>query len=290
MPLDLTPATNTLFLLLLMVYYLARRIVVSGSNSQSALDTAGCHDERLVAVSLILAPLLVCALACLILLGCARPMRGPTQASAPQMPQAPAPITQAASSARLLTLSRDGILALDDRSWNAASIVSEVPSGKGVEYTIAFMRAPASVTVTSSGVRGKGSLVGIPLSSMDSFALRFTLLSPLPNPNALVSVGAVINKQYSGTAYAPVALGGSVHRVDEIWAPSGRKKTRPGVSTVEEELRQAVATTGTDATVTKAVGFTAYIAPYYSNAWPSSGGTVKLLVEPVEKATVLVPR
>lgn len=239
-----------------------------GSNSQSGLDAAGCHDVRLVAVSLTLAPMLVCALACLIFLGCARPMRGPTQASAPQTPQAPEAITQAASSARLLTLSQDGILALDDRSWNAASIVSAVPSGKGVEYTIAFKLAPASVTVTSSGVHGTGSLVGIPLSSMDTFALRFTLLSPLPNPNALVSVGAVINKQDSRTAYTPVALGGSV----------------------EEELRQAVASTGTDATVTKAVGFTAYIAPYYSNAWPSSGGTVKLLVEPVENATVLVPR
>lgn len=261
-----------------------------GSDSQSGLDAAGCHDVRLVAVSLTLAPMLVCALACLIFLGCARPMRGPTQASAPQTPQAPEAITQAASSARLLTLSQDGILALDDRSWNGASIVSAVPSGKGVEYTIAFKLAPASVTVTSSGVHGTGSLVGIPLSSMDTFALRFTLLSPLPNPNALVSVGAVINKQDSRTAFTPVALGGSVHRVDEIWAPRGQEKTRPGVRTVEEELRQAVASTGTDATVTKAVGFTAYIAPYYSNAWPSSGGTVKLLVEPVENATVLVPR
>ena len=41
-----------------------------GSDTQSGLDAAGCHDVRLVAVSLTLAPMLVCALA---LLACGIP-------------------------------------------------------------------------------------------------------------------------------------------------------------------------------------------------------------------------
>jgi hypothetical protein len=101
--------------------------------------------------------------------------------------------------------------------------------------------------------------VGFPLSGLDSFALRFTLLSPTPSPEAYVSVGAVVNQQKSHTGYVPVRLGGT--RTTEV------------------------ASTGTDTSTTKVLGFVAYIAPAYASAWPATGGVVRLLVEPAPDAT-----
>jgi hypothetical protein len=159
-----------------------------------------------------------------------------------------------------LTLSQQGILALDHKSWQSASLMSATPSGKGVEYTIRFDQVPASLRLDSSADGGAGALVGLPLSGLDSFALRFTLLSSTPGPAAYVSAGAVVNQQKSRTSHTPVRLGGT------------RGST-------------AVAGTGTDASVTKVLGFIVYVAPYDAGAWPASGGVVQLLIEPAPDAT-----
>jgi hypothetical protein len=159
-----------------------------------------------------------------------------------------------------LTLSRQAILALDHKSSRSASLLSATPSGNGVEYAISFTGAPANLDLDSSVDGGAGALVGLPLSGRDSFALRFTLLSSTPGPDAIVSAGAVVSQHGSHTGgFAPVRLGG----------------TRTTM----------VSSTFTDDSATKVLGFTVYIAQYDAAAWPASGGIVRLLVEPAPDAT-----
>ena len=113
-------------------------------------------------------------------------------------------------SAATVTLSQAGILALDWReSVHSTSILSATPRADGVEYEVAFAsnRDP-SVELVSSVSGGKGAFVGLPWKSGDSFALRFTLLSSAPGPEAYVSAGALISIR-DMAAQAPVRLGGN---------------------------------------------------------------------------------
>jgi hypothetical protein len=163
-----------------------------------------------------------------------------------------------------LTLSQPGILALDHKaSWQSASILRAVPSGNGVEYTIWFSGVPAQVYLESSASGGNGALVGLPLSSADTFALQFTLLSSTAGPKGYVAAGAIVNRERSHSAYAPILLGG----------PHGNT---------------AISSTSTDASTTKILGFKVS-ADQGDDGWPAAGGIVRLLVEPAPNATVLEP-
>lgn len=165
--------------------------------------------------------------------------------------------------AATVTLSQAGILALDLKEWaHSASILSAAPSGDGVEYTIAFATNwEANLQLVSSVSGGKGTFVGLPWKPGDSFALRFTLLSPVPVPAAHVSAGAAINTRDT-EGYRPVDFGGSL-------PPSG------------------VSSTSSDAKLIRTVGFAVGIGP--ENAWPAEGGTIRLLVEPARYAAIIEP-
>jgi hypothetical protein len=151
---------------------------------------------------------------------------------------------------KTLTLSQDGLLALDVKSSSLARAIKATPRGKGVDYEILFTGSPASVTFASR----------VQVSGADHFALRFTLLSSTPGPDAYLSVGALVNQRRANSAYTPVRLGGA-------------------------GVRTAVSETRTDAETVKLVGFTVYIAPHYAEFWPTSEWIVRLRVEPLPVAT-----
>ncbi len=109
---------------------------------------------------------------------------------------------------------------------------------------------------------GSGLFVGIPLTSGDSFALQFTLLSA-PSPDSYISVGALINGPSALYQYNPRLIGGTYGNT-------------------------AISNTITDATVTSLLGFRA--GP--NNAaygFPETGGQFSLLVSPAPNATVISP-
>ena len=160
-----------------------------------------------------------------------------------------------------LTLSQRGIMALDYRApASSASVLKAVRSGGGVEYTVLFRARTASLHLASLEGHGAGLLAGLPLNPGDSFALRFTLLSDPLGPKASVGAGASINGPYQ-----PVQLGAGRPRV-------------------------AISNTPVNGPTAKTIGFTLYIAPALADAWPESGGIVRVLVEPAPLAIPLEPR
>ncbi len=162
-----------------------------------------------------------------------------------------------------LTLTQRDLLALPKPEGETASvsILRAIPSGNGVEYTIRFNNNAGAVRMEAGPLGGDSSQLSVPLSGADSFALRFTLLALAPDPRATVSVAASINCGSAlKTVYRPLRLGGNGSQV-------------------------GISDTGTDAMMTRKVGFVVYIAPAHAKSWPSTGGTVRILVEPAPNAT-----
>jgi hypothetical protein len=162
-----------------------------------------------------------------------------------------------------LTLTQRDLLALPklEGETASASILRAIPSGNGVEYTIRFDNNAGILRMGAGPLGGESSLLSVPLSGADSFALRFTLLALAPDPQATVSVAASINKGSAlQTVDSPLRLGGKGRQV-------------------------GISDTGTNALMTRKLGFVVYIAPAHAKSWPTTGGTVRILVEPAPNAT-----
>jgi hypothetical protein len=130
-----------------------------------------------------------------------------------------------------------------------------------VEYIIRFNNSAGALRMEAGPLGGDSSLLSVPLSGADSFALRFTLLALAPDPRSTVSAATSINYGSAlQTVDRPLRLGGSGRQV-------------------------GISDTGTDAMMTRKVGFVVYIAPAQAKSWPRTGGTVRILVQPAPNAT-----
>jgi hypothetical protein len=162
---------------------------------------------------------------------------------------------------RRFTLTQRDILALTRaKSTVSATIVSVTPRGNGVEYDVQLDNNAGALWMTADSESG-ASLLGVRLSGADSFALRFTLLDPTPDPRAVITAGAAINMNDS--------------------SQTGERIVRLG----ENGRTEGVASTPTEASTTRTVGFTFYIAPRDAKFWPETGGRVRILVEPAPGAS-----
>jgi hypothetical protein len=142
-----------------------------------------------------------------------------------------------------------------------ASIMSAVPSGNGVEYTVQFDNSGGSLALEVNPTGADAALLGIPLSGADSFALRFTLLDVAPQSRSIVSTASTIN------------FGPDKHMAD--------RPLKLGTTTVNA----GTSDTGTDANMTRGIGLRVFIAPSEAASWPETGGSVRILVEPAVGAT-----
>ncbi len=177
------------------------------------------------------------------------------------------------ASAMKLTLSDEGLMAIDDYSRNISGLTATILEkrdieGAGVEFDIYFpsnKRPDNAIYYYFSEQKRKEVFEGIDVNSYDAFELRFTLLSvdgnDSPDSGGSLNVGACINGAF-----------------------------RPkGISLNKGYSRSAVSTTKLGLTTSRNanVGFTAYIVT--PQGWNPNGTIVTLLVE-AEPNSVSLPR
>ena len=180
--------------------------------------------------------------------------------------------SSSAGDSRTLTLSADQLIFLD---WNGkagsrAKVVRKRVAGESaVEFDIQFSSnqpGNRSIEYVSSGAGGRGSLIGLDISSFETFALKFTLVSinAVAGSDAIqeLAVGALIGPTAAGklSVFTPVTLGGA----------SGRTT--------------AVSSTPVDADTVQQIGFHAHMVN--PERWSPTGNKLTLRAEPVENATV----
>ena len=173
---------------------------------------------------------------------------------------------------RTLTLSADQLVFLDwdGKSASRAKVVGKKITGdSAVEFDIHFpSNRPGnrSIDYLSTGTGGIGSLVGFNISSFETFALKFTLVSidgvAGSDTNQELAVGALIGPTATGrfSDFTPVTLGGTSGRIT------------------------AVSLTPVSAKKIYEIGFHAHMVE--PERWSPSGSMVTIRVESVDKATV----
>ncbi len=167
------------------------------------------------------------------------------------------------TSAMKLTLSDEGLMALDEYSRHVSGLKATILErrdidGPGVEFDIYFPsnKSPGhSIYYFFSKDKLKEMLQDIDVASYDAFELKFTLIS-VDGSDSPDSGGTLIVGAHIGGAYRPEAI-----------------------SLSESKLIDAVSTTRIDPDVRiSRVGFTAHMLT--SRGWDPNGTTVTLLIEP----------
>lgn len=186
----------------------------------------------------------------------------------PDVPVLSASVTESP----VLTLSGEQLACLDWDGNEASRARVMRKRGVGhsaVEFDIQFpSNEPGNCAVdyVSGGIGGRGILIGLDVSSLETFALQFTLISidgvtGSDAPREL-AVGALLGPTATGklSHFVPVTLGGS-----SGWA-------------------SAVSSTPIEADRVYLIGFHAHLVN--PEQWPASGSKVTLRVEPVVDATI----
>ncbi len=166
------------------------------------------------------------------------------------------------ASAIKLTLSDEGLMALDEYSWRSPGLKATILEkrdieGSGVEFDIYFpgnKHPDNSIYYVFSKQKLKDVFQGIDVASHDAFELKFTLISvdgnDSPDSGGILIVGALINGSYRPEA---ISLSGS-------------------------KPRSVISTTGINTDRISLAGFTAHMLT--PQGWDPNGTTVTLLIEP----------
>ncbi len=167
------------------------------------------------------------------------------------------------ASATKLTLSDEGLMALDEYSRHISGLKATILEkrdieGSGVEFDIYFpsnKRPDNAIYYVFSEQKLKDMFQGIDVTSYDAFELKFTIISvdgnDSPDSGGNLVVGAHINGSY-----------------------------RPeGISLSGSKPRNVISTTRIDTDRIYNAGFTAHMLS--SQGWDPNGTTVTLLIEPV---------
>jgi PEP-CTERM motif len=181
------------------------------------------------------------------------------------------------------TLSDSALMSLDydfiyySNQSGTITKITDVP-GPGVQFDISFpdplekKGTVPDIFWTSCIYGGQGIFAHRDISTYNSFALKFTLISATgissPDEVGLLAVGALINQSQHTYAYQPKGL--------TFYDP-----TYPS---------SAVSITPTDSSQISLVGFTCYI-PEGSAAgnWDPTGAKVSILVQAAPNAVVITP-
>jgi hypothetical protein len=171
-----------------------------------------------------------------------------------------------------LTLSRSQLMFLDwdgEVASRAKVVRKRIVGDSAVEIDIHFpSNRPGnrSIDYVSSGVGGRGSLVGLDVREHKSFALRFTLVSidgaSGSDMTRELAVGAVIGPTAEGkySGHTPVTLASAAGRITAI------STTSVGAGDIYE------------------IGVHAHMVK--PEDWSPSGSMVTIRVEPVQNATI----
>jgi hypothetical protein len=171
-----------------------------------------------------------------------------------------------------LTLSGDQLVFLDwdGRTASRAKVIRKrVVGNSAVDFDIHFpSNRPGNCTLNyvSGGSGGLGKLIGLDISSFETFALKFTFISieGVAGSEATqeLAVGVLIGPTKAGklSDIAPVTLGGR----------SGRITAVSSIPIAVGRIWQ--------------IGFHAHMVN--PKQWRRSGSTVRIRVEPVEDATI----
>jgi len=166
------------------------------------------------------------------------------------------------ASAIKLTLSDEGLMALDEYSPHISGLKATIlekrdVEGPGVEFDIYFpgnKHPENSIYYVLPKRKLENMFQGVDVASYDAFELKFTLMSvdgnDSPDSGGILVVGALING-----AYRPEAI-----------------------SLSEGHPRSAISTTRINADRISRAGFTAHMLT--SHGWDPNGTTVTLLIEP----------
>jgi hypothetical protein len=164
----------------------------------------------------------------------------------------PSPLPDAAPG-RTLTLSAADLatLRVPGHGNGSATMVSAVPSGSGVLYTLHFNGKHGSIALE---LPANSPLLAARLTGSESFALKFTVKATTPQPEAVIGAAVSVN----GPS-VPVFLR----------------------STLTAGLTSDI---GTVASVIQKLAIIVYIPPSDEEKWPAAGSTVQILAEPAANA------
>ena len=170
------------------------------------------------------------------------------------------------ASAKKLTLSDEGLMALDEYSWRSPGLKATILEkrdieGSGVEFDIYFpsnKHPDNSIYYVFSKQKLKDVFQGIDVASYDAFELKFTLISVDGNDSPDSGGNLVVGAHMNG-AYKPESI-----------------------SLSESEPRSPISTTRIDTDRISLAGFTAHMLT--PRGWDPNGTAVTLLIEPVLNA------